>query len=330
MGQKNFFQEVIVSNEKPLIIFDDVNKMMGYLMGDAIHVTPDKVNFMIKMGKGLVYVCITEEKARQLALLPMTGSGSTDLNKDFTVSVDFKTTTTGISAYERADTIKAFAESMTESVDFRRPGHIFPLVGKPGGLIERQGIVEGVLELSKLISGQPIGYMCEILNQNGEVATLQEVEQLSDLHDLPIVFLSEIIRKKYEEHMWLHLVNHTERMISNQPIHIYHFQNRLFSSEFTVFIRPDQAGGSKQIYYEACQWGDLLGLSNSCSCKNHFRDYFQTLVKGNCHCLVYHRLLTKMEVEPFKLTIIKQQMQKLIRDIMGKRYLEMTLTPNVI
>lgn len=255
MGHKSGYLEGNGSNDKPLIIVDDVEQKTGYWMGAARYATPEQVNVMIKTGKGLVYVCITEEKAEQLNLPLMTRHGSSGSTKKFTVSVDYKTTNTGISAYERADTIKALADDATESLDYRRPGHIFPLVGKANGLLERQSIVEGVLELSEEMSGQPVGYMCEILDDNGEIASITEIEQLARRHDVPIVWLSELIRKKLEEHCRLSMVRYAERETSGKPRKNYsedqivHFTDLLF-----VDYCEKQFGVNKGIYNTIESW----------------------------------------------------------------------------
>ncbi|MFP3121778.1 3,4-dihydroxy-2-butanone-4-phosphate synthase [Ectobacillus funiculus] len=176
-----------------IILLDDINTGTGTLVGAAQHVTPNLVNFMTKIGKGLISVCLTEENAKKLDLLFMVDCSLNPKTKPFTVSVDHRTNTTGISAYERADTIRAFTYEDVQPEDFRKPGHIFPLAGKENGLLQRVDIVEAVIDLTKMASLVPVGYICDILNQKGEMASELEIETMSDEYGLPILKMSEMM-----------------------------------------------------------------------------------------------------------------------------------------
>lgn len=176
-----------------MILLDDINTGTGTLVGAAQHVTPNLVNFMTKIGKGLISVCLTEENARRLDLSFMVDRSLNPKAKPFTVSVDYRTNTTGISAYERADTIRAFTYEDVQPEDFRKPGHIFPLAGKENGLLQRVDIVEAVIDLAKMSSLAPVGYICDILNKKGEMASKLEIEKMAEEHGLPILKMSEVM-----------------------------------------------------------------------------------------------------------------------------------------
>jgi 3,4-dihydroxy-2-butanone 4-phosphate synthase len=176
-----------------IIAYDDVETQMASLVGLAEKATPQNVNMMTKIGKGLVYVCLTEDKAKQLKLPFMVRDNENHLSKSFTVSVDFKSTTTGISAFERADTIKSFTNKSIQPDEFRRPGHVFPLISKEKGLLQRIGIAEAAVDLAKMVSAAPVAYICEILNSSGEIASQEEVAKLASHHGLQIVKVSDIM-----------------------------------------------------------------------------------------------------------------------------------------
>jgi 3,4-dihydroxy-2-butanone 4-phosphate synthase len=182
-----------------VILYDDVETKVGALVGIAEAVSPHTVNQMTKIGKGLVYVCITEEKAQQLELPLMSNDNHYISHKPLTVSVDFMSTTTGISAFERSDTIKAFTDENTRAGDFRRPGHVFPLLSKDNGLLQRTGMAEAATDLAKLASAAPAAYMCEILNQAGDIASKQEIVQIAEAHSLSLILLSELIELSKNE-----------------------------------------------------------------------------------------------------------------------------------
>lgn len=189
----------VMKDGELIILFDDINTGTGTLVGAAQHVTPNKVNFMTKIGKGLISVCLTEENAKKLDLSFMVDRSLNPTAKPFTVSVDYKTNTTGISAYERADTIKAFTYEDVQPDDFQKPGHTFPLIGKSNGVLQRVDIVEAVIDLTKITSSTPVGYICDILNWEGEMASKLEIEKISEEYELPILKMSEMVEVRINE-----------------------------------------------------------------------------------------------------------------------------------
>jgi 3,4-dihydroxy-2-butanone 4-phosphate synthase len=181
-----------------VIIFDDVKTQMASLAGKAESVSPQKVNTMIKLGKGLVCVCITEDHAEKLKLPFMLEKNYAEM-KPFAVSVDYITTTTGISAFERADTIRAFTDENVQLEHFRTPGHLFPLVSKNKGLLQRVDIAEAAVDLAIMSSSRPIAYICEILNASGDIATRIEVEYIAETHDICVLNVSDMLEYKKNE-----------------------------------------------------------------------------------------------------------------------------------
>jgi 3,4-dihydroxy-2-butanone 4-phosphate synthase len=188
-----------LKNGQLIIIVDDMADKTSFLMGLAENVSPQNVNIMTKIGKGLTYVCITESMAKQLNLPLMVADNTSFFDRDFTVSVDYKTTTTGISVFERAQTIRAFATVDINPEDFRKPGHVFPLVGKEKGLLQRVDVVEASIDLAKFCSSHHTAYISEILNVSGDVATKVEVEDIAKTYGIKMITLSEILKAKSSE-----------------------------------------------------------------------------------------------------------------------------------
>ncbi|MCQ6279537.1 3,4-dihydroxy-2-butanone-4-phosphate synthase [Bacillus sp. EB600] len=182
-----------------IIMYDDLKTNIGTLIGLGEHVTSEKINLMTKVGKGLIYVCITEERAEHLEIPKMNKNHDHEDRKPFGVSVDFKDSTTGISSFERSDTVKAMTSDQVEANDFKRPGHIFPLISKKNGLLQRIDLTEAVVDLTKIVSDNHVGYMSEILNVNGEIASKDEIEEISELYRLPIIDLSEILKMRNDQ-----------------------------------------------------------------------------------------------------------------------------------
>lgn len=156
--------------------------------------TPDMINFMITHGKGLVCCPITQQRANQLEL-PLMVTNNTDTHQTaFTVSVDHITNTTGISAQERSDTIRALVHPDTRANDLRRPGHIFPLIAKIGGVLQRAGHTEAAVDLAIMCGANPSGIICEIINEDGTMARIPDLIRFAEKFDLKIITIADLIR----------------------------------------------------------------------------------------------------------------------------------------
>ena len=153
------------------------------------------INFMAKEGRGLICVSIEKNRAKKLNLEPMERKNSSLHETNFTISVDAnKNTTTGISAFDRSETVRALIDSSTESSDLARPGHIFPIVGKEGGVLRRAGHTEASIDLSLLAGLRPSGVICEIMADDGSMARGKELHRFASKHNLKIISIEDLIR----------------------------------------------------------------------------------------------------------------------------------------
>ncbi|GAA5534348.1 bifunctional 3,4-dihydroxy-2-butanone-4-phosphate synthase/GTP cyclohydrolase II [Deinococcus aluminii] len=179
---------------RPVILVDDEHRENeGDLLMPAAAATPQWVNFMAREGRGLICVTLTPERARELDLTPMV-TASTDPNGTaFTVSVDHASNSTGISAYDRAVTMRALLDPASRPADFRRPGHIFPLVARPGGVLRRAGHTEAACDLARLAGFEPAGVICEIMNDSGEMSRLPELLAFGERHGLKVGSIEALI-----------------------------------------------------------------------------------------------------------------------------------------
>ena len=172
----------------------------GDLVIAAQHATPAAVNFMVCRGRGLVCVPLTAQRAAALDLTPMTTQNSALHGTAFTVSVDYRHgTTTGTSAADRAATITALADPAAAAADFARPGHVFPIIGDPGGVRARPGHTEAALELMRLAGCRPAAVICEIMAADGSMAGAAELQLLAAEHRLPVVSVAEVAAAAEEE-----------------------------------------------------------------------------------------------------------------------------------
>ena len=181
---------------KMLIVVDDENRENeGDLLMAAAHATPEAVNFMARYGRGLICAPMTQERAEELNLNLMADDNDCPYGTAFTVSVDAKkNTTTGISASDRSITIKRLADPQFEAKDFMRPGHMFPLIAKDGGVLERQGHTEAAVDLASLAGETPVGVICEILNEDGTMARLPELRVFAQKHGLKLISIEDLVK----------------------------------------------------------------------------------------------------------------------------------------
>jgi 3,4-dihydroxy 2-butanone 4-phosphate synthase/GTP cyclohydrolase II len=188
---------------KMLIVTDSEDRENeGDLVLAASDATPEAVNFMAKYGRGLICVPLTTGRAKELNLQPMVRRNEDVRRTAFTVSVDAKEkTSTGISAHDRFLTIKKLADPTSKAKDFRRPGHIFPLVARDGGVLVRAGHTEAAVDLCRLAGKPPVGVICEIMNSDGTMARMPDLKKFSREHKLPILTIEALIeyRRKSEQ-----------------------------------------------------------------------------------------------------------------------------------
>ncbi len=177
-----------------VIMMDDEDRENeGDLVYAGTFSTPDMVNFMAKEARGLICTPLPKDLATKLNLVPMVSNNISNHETAFTVSIDSTTADTGISSAERDDCISKLANPLTKSEDFVRPGHIFPLIAKDGGVLVRTGHTEGSVDICKLAGVAPVGVICEIIKDDGTMARHDDLEIFSKKHNIPIVYISDLV-----------------------------------------------------------------------------------------------------------------------------------------
>src|SRR5580765_4393920 len=197
-------------NGKIIIVADDEDRENeGDLVCAAELVTPETINFMTLHGRGLICLALTGERCDQLGLSQMTEANTEELSTAFTVSIDAERrfgVTTGISANDRATTIHVPINPATVPSDLRRPGHIFPLRARPGGVLQRVGQTEASVDLARLAGLVPAGVICEILNADGSMARRPELQEIARQHGLTFVTVSQLVAYRLKHERLVHRV----------------------------------------------------------------------------------------------------------------------------
>ena len=201
--QLNSIAEAIedIRNGKIIIVVDDENRENeGDFLAAAEMATPEMINFMATHGKGLICAPLTESRCKELELVMMVNNNTDTMETAFTVSVDLrgKGVTTGISASDRALTIKALIDKNTKSFDLARPGHIFPLKAKEGGVLRRTGHTEAAIDFARLAGLQPAGVIVEIMNEDGTMARLPQLLEVAKKFDIKIVSIEDLVAYRME------------------------------------------------------------------------------------------------------------------------------------
>ncbi|WP_096201040.1 bifunctional 3,4-dihydroxy-2-butanone-4-phosphate synthase/GTP cyclohydrolase II [Bacillus sp. FJAT-45350] len=189
----------LIQGNVVIVCDDEDRENEGDFVSIAEKTTPEVINFMITHGRGLVCAPITEERARELELVPMVDHNTDPHGTAFTVSIDHHTSTTGISAKERSDTVQALIDMNAKPNHFKRPGHIFPLVAKNGGVLRRAGHTEAAVDLARLAGSKPAGVICEIMNADGTMARVPDLRKIADEHDLKMITIKDLIQYRHRK-----------------------------------------------------------------------------------------------------------------------------------
>lgn len=286
-------EEIIedVRQGKIVILTDDESRENeGDLIFAASLVTPEKVNFLMRYGRGLVCVPLAEERVDSLGLKPMTLSPKDPMGTAFTESVDSKTgITTGISAHDRARTIAILADSKRGSSDLVTPGHIFPLKAKGGGVLRRAGHTEAAVDLARLAGLEPAGVICEIINDDGTMARLPDLLKFSKTHNLKIGTIQSLIetRSRFEK-----LIEKISE--ANLPTAFGEWKIRLYRSlidgaEHVALIKGEiNAEPALVRVHSECFTGDVLG-SLRCDCQSQLESAMSQIHKEGKGVILYMR-----------------------------------------
>tara|TARA_R110002126_G_scaffold37614_1_gene113171 strand:+ start:615 stop:1793 length:1179 start_codon:yes stop_codon:yes gene_type:complete len=230
-----------IKNGKMVIVVDDEDRENeGDFLMAAEMVSTEAINFMVTHGRGLVCVPITKSHAEKLKLTHMVTDGADPDEANFTISIDHKRlTTTGISAADRANTIREIAQDDAKSVDFRRPGHVFPLLSVDGGVLRRAGHTEAAIDLAKLAGLKPVGIICEIMKGNGEMARVPDLTEIAEKYDMKFITIKDLIAYRNENESLVH-----EVMDINMPTMYGDFNLRAFKENLTGDIHLALTKGS--------------------------------------------------------------------------------------
>jgi 3,4-dihydroxy 2-butanone 4-phosphate synthase/GTP cyclohydrolase II len=286
-----------------IVVDDEDRENEGDFVALADGITPETINFMVTHGRGLVCAPISEEIASKLDLAPMVTTNTDSHGTAFTISVDHVSTTTGISAQERATTVRELVNSESVPSDFKRPGHIFPLIGKKGGVLRRAGHTEAAIDLANMAGSKSAGVICEIMKEDGTMARVPELIELAKKHEMKLITIKDLITYR----------NKTEQMVKREveitlptefgDFKAIGFSNTLDDKEHVALVKGDIAGDEPVLVrvHSECLTGDVFG-SHRCDCGPQLHAALSQIEKAGSGVLLYMRqegrgigLLNKMK-----------------------------------
>jgi len=279
-------------NGKFIIVVDDENRENeGDFIIAAEKITPKAVNFMAKHARGLMCVGLTEKRAKELRLNLMVADNTALHNTRFTVSVDYKKgTTTGISAPDRAVTIKALAEPDTNPDDLGRPGHIFPIVARSGGVLRRTGHTEASVDLTMIAGLKPVSVMCEIMDENGEMACGDALHAIAKEHDIKIITVKDLIEYRRKHERYIERISEAELPTKIGKFNIIVYIDHLTEKEHVAMVMGDVGNGEPVMVrvHSECLTGDVFG-SLRCDCGDQLTRAMEMIANEDRGVVLYLR-----------------------------------------
>jgi len=280
--------EAIAQGQIVIVMDDEDRENEGDFVCAAEKVTPEIVNFMLTHGRGQVCMPILPDVCRRLDLPPMVDENTAPLGTGFTVPVDDRRCRTGITAQEKAMTIRAIVDPQSQPSDFVRPGHLFPLEAKEGGVLRRAGHTEATVDLARMAGLQPAGVLCEILDDNGDRATRERLYQLAAQFNLQIITIEDLIRyRRVREKLVYRMAEaHLPTRYGRGRVIIYGVKYENQQPVAVIIGDPTQVPQPLVRLHSSCFTGDLLA-SLRCDCGDQLQMAMEMIGREGAGVLVY-------------------------------------------
>lgn len=280
-----------LKNGKMIIVVDDEDRENeGDLLMAAEKAGPEHINFMAKYGRGLICVPMLKERLDELNIKSMVSNNTDPKETAFTVSVDSNRSTTGISAHERAETIKHLLEHDAKPGDFNRPGHIFPLVAKDGGVLVRTGHTEASVDLARLSGCSPAGVICEIMNEDGTMARVPDLKKYSEKFNLKMITIKDLVEYRRKKEVLVERVAEAKMPTKYGDFQMIGFINKLNGEHHVALVKGDVSTDEPVLVrvHSECLTGDAFG-SLRCDCGDQMHEALRRIDEEGRGVLLYMR-----------------------------------------
>lgn len=289
----NTIEEAIadIREGKMIVVVDDPDRENeGDLLMAAEKVTPEAVNFMVKEARGLVCMPIIKERLDALGIDVMVPHNTDRKQTAFTVSIDAADCDTGISAFERAHTILKVLDPEAKPADFTRPGHIFPLIARPHGVLVRAGHTEAAVDLARMAGLYPAGAICEVLNEDGTMARVPDLMKFRKKHNIKIVTITDLIDYRRRTEVLVEKVTEAEMPTRFGNFMAYGYVNKVTGEHHLALVKGDISGDEPVLcrVHSECLTGDAFG-SLRCDCGDQLHEAMSRIEKAGKGVLLYMR-----------------------------------------
>jgi 3,4-dihydroxy 2-butanone 4-phosphate synthase/GTP cyclohydrolase II len=276
---------------KMIVVVDDEDRENeGDVIIAADKITPEAINFMATYARGLICMPIDGERLDALDIGPMVANNTDNHETAFTVSVDAYDTETGISAYERAQTVQAVLDSATKPTGLRRPGHVFPLRSVEGGVLRRTGHTEAAVDMATLAGFSPAGVICEIMNDDGHMARVPDLMKFVEKHDLKLITITDLIKYRKSTENFIHKVAETKFPSKYGQFKLIAYENDLDNKCHIAIVKGDVKGKVNVLVrvHSECLTGDALG-SMRCDCGDQLATALKRIEAEGTGVVLYMR-----------------------------------------
>jgi 3,4-dihydroxy 2-butanone 4-phosphate synthase/GTP cyclohydrolase II len=276
-----------------VVVDDEDRENEGDLTLAAEFVTPEAINFMAKHGRGLICLSLTEDRADHMHLSPMTQANTSRFGTAFTESIEAREgVTTGISAHDRAHTIRVAIDPSSTAHDLARPGHVFPLRARKGGVLVRAGQTEASVDMARMAGLTPAGVICEIMKDDGTMSRVPDLIEFCRRHGLKMLTVAELIRYRLQTERYIRRV--AEEILPTQfaDFRMIHFESEIDGEAHTALVLGDVTSGEPALVrvHSHCFQGDVFG-STLCDCRSLIDQSLRAIALEGCGALVYLRKL---------------------------------------
>ncbi|MBC8061914.1 MAG: bifunctional 3,4-dihydroxy-2-butanone-4-phosphate synthase/GTP cyclohydrolase II [Clostridiaceae bacterium] len=293
MYKFNTIEEAIedIKAGKMIVVVDDEDRENeGDLLMAAEKVTPEAINFMTKYGRGLICMPTTGERLQELNIISMVERNTDPHGTAFTVSIDAVGTTTGISAQDRSLTVQKILDPKATPKDFMRPGHMFPLEAKKGGVLKRSGHTEAAVDFAILAGLYPAGVICEIMNEDGTMARTPQLIEYVNKHNLKFITIADLIAYRRKNEVYIKRVTEAKMPTKYGEFRMVGYENILNSEHHVALVKGDVSSGEPVLIrvHSECLTGDAFG-SLRCDCGEQFAEAMKRIEEEGRGVLLYMR-----------------------------------------
>ncbi|HEX2835003.1 MAG TPA: bifunctional 3,4-dihydroxy-2-butanone-4-phosphate synthase/GTP cyclohydrolase II [Thermoanaerobaculia bacterium] len=283
--------ELYRRGEFVIIVDDEDRENEGDLCIAADRVTPEKINFMAKFGRGLICLALTEERCNELELPLMVENNTTNFGTAFTVSIEARgKVTTGISAFDRSETVRVAIDPRTRPQDLARPGHVFPLRARKGGVLKRAGQTEASVDLAAIAGVTPAAVICEIMNEDGTMARLPDLREFAVHHGLKIISVADIIQYRMQNEKHVHCLASPILPTEHGEFRVYAYKSDITGEEHVALVKGEIQEDDEVLVrvHSSCLTGDVFH-SSRCDCGDQLDRAF-TLVAAEGKGIILYLL----------------------------------------